>query len=153
VTRATIALALLVAALLASYGVMALTAHSAPDGASRPGAAASLTSSGWTLEGVRVRVYEGEVPTIDARAQRIEVRPKRAGIFTIPALREARMERVDARIAGARGAQTRLRADRATLDPFRRGWLLEGNASVEKPGERVACRRLRWDPAAGVLCR
>ena len=151
-TRATLPLGvLLAAALFASYGVLALTAGSAPEAAGLPAANAPRFAPDWSLEGVRLRVYEGEHPTMDARAERIVVRAKRAGIFTIPVLREAHMERVDARIIDASGAQTRLRADRATLDPFRRGWLLEGNAIVEKPGERHACRRLRWDPAVGVL--
>jgi len=150
-SRATIALALLIGALLTSYVVRATAEGKAPG----PPAVAAAGGRGipgpWVLERVRLHAWEGTRQTLDARAARIEVRAKRAGIFTIPALREARVTDFDARVSKGDGGVTRVRADRARIDPLRRSWLLEGNARVEGPDGQLACSKLRWDLRTGPI--
>jgi hypothetical protein len=148
-SRASFVIAIFLAALVASYGVLALR----EDGAPPPPAAASSPGvpGTWVLEDVHLRTWEGARQTVDARAARIEVRPKRAGIFTIPALRETRVSELDARISKSGGDTTRVRAERASIDPFRRFWVLEGNARIEEAGTTLACAKIKWDPSTGPL--
>ena len=149
-TRAPAILCALLAALILSYGLLAAAGARLEKNPPAPAGALGLPSR-WVLEGVHVRVYEGNHRTMDARASLLEVRPARAGIFTIPSLREVRLRDVDAQIVNAQGASTRLRADRAKLNAFRRAWLLEGHARVETPQQRLACSKVSWDPVAGPL--
>ena len=147
-SRASLVIAILFVGLLASYGLLALRG----EGAAAPTATAGPpgVSGTWVLEGVRLRAWEGARQTLDARAAKIEIRPKRVGIFTIPALREARVSDLDARVLKS-GGVTRLHAERARFDPLRPFWLLEGNARVEESGTTLACAKLKWDPASGLI--
>jgi len=150
-SRVTLALGILLVTLLASYSV--LSTADVKDPLSRPEeiAPAGGIPGKWILEEVRLRAWEGARQTLDARAAKIEIRPKRVGIFTIPALREARVSDLDARVSKTGGGVTRVRADRARIDPLRPFWLLEGNARVEESGTTLACAKLKWNPASGPL--
>ncbi len=148
-SRASFVIAIFLATLVASYGVLALRENGPmppPAAASSPGVPGT-----WVLQDVHLRAWEGERQTVDARAARIEVRPKRAGIFTIPALRETRVSDLDARISKSDGDRTRVRAERARIDPFRRFWVLEGNARIEEAGTALVCAKIKWDPSTGPL--
>lgn len=139
----------LLVALLGSYGILS-TGKVFPDLATPPRGARALPSR-WLLENVRLRTYEGARQTVDARASSLEVGPARAGLFTLPTLRQARMKDLDATLTGEAGRPTRVRADRVKIDSFRRAWILEGNVRVEGPDARMACAKLRWDPKTGFL--
>jgi hypothetical protein len=136
--------------LLGSYGILAAGKGLSPlpalsDGVRR------LPLARCRLENVHLRAYEGTRQTVDARVSSLEVAPGRAGLFTLPALRQARMRDLDATLVDAAGRPTRVRAARAKADPLHRGWILEGNASVEGPDAHVACAKLRWHPILGFL--
>jgi len=88
---------------------------------------------------------------VDARASSLEFGPARAGLFTLPTLRQARLRDLDATLVDAAGRPTRVQAARARVDSYRRAWILEGNARVEGPDARATCAKLRWDPIAGFL--
>jgi len=144
-------MALLLGVLLASYTVLATVQGDVREPASTVARGVTGLPGPWVLEGVRLRAYEGARQTLDARAERIEVRAKRAGLFTIPALREVRISDLDARVSKTDGGVTRVRADRARIDPLRPFWLLEGNARVEESGVTLACAKLKWDPDSGPM--
>jgi hypothetical protein len=121
--------------LLGSYGILAAGKGLSPlpalsDGVRR------LPLARCRLENVHLRAYEGTRQTVDARVSSLEVAPGRD---------------LDATLVDAAGRPTRVRAARAKADPLHRGWILEGNASVEGPDAHVACAKLRWHPILGFL--
>jgi hypothetical protein len=150
-SRASVLVGILLAALLASYVVLATAKGNTPRHPPLAMAGGGGIPGPWVLERVRLHAWDGTRQTLDARAARIEVRAKRAGIFTIPLLREARVSDLDARVSKTGGGVTRVRADRARIDPLRRSWLLEGNARVEGPDVQLTCSKLRWDPLMGPI--
>lgn len=150
-SRASVLVGILLAALLASYVVLATAEGNAPRSPATARVAWSGIPGPWVLERVRLHAWDGTRQTLDARAARVEVRAKRAGIFMIPTLRETLLSDFEARFSKDDTGVTRVRADRARIDPLRRSWLLEGNARVEGPDAQVTCSKLRWDPRTGPI--
>ncbi|MDP3936571.1 MAG: hypothetical protein Q8R92_00360 [Deltaproteobacteria bacterium] len=136
-------------ALLGSYGILAV-GDFLPGRAKIPQAPRGIPAR-WHLENVHYRVYEGDRRTVDARASSLEIGSARAGFFTLPVLRQARLRDIDATLVDDAGRPTRVRAERAKVDAFRRAWILEGNARIDGPQARAACAKLQWDPITGFV--